>query len=93
MLTVSPAALDHLSWKLSVKNVTDGSALRFSRKPGGWKLHRDESRPMDTAFAHNGKTVLVLDKDASAGLADKSLVMASTVDGPKLRLVTGEGDE
>lgn len=93
MLTVSPAALDQLSQKLTDKNVPAGSALRFSRKPGGWKLHADATRPMDTLIAHKGKTVLMLDREASAGLAAKSLVVATTDEGPKLRLVTAEGEE
>ncbi|MEK6798168.1 MAG: hypothetical protein AABZ12_04320 [Planctomycetota bacterium] len=86
MLTVTTAALDRLSTKLAGKKAADDSAMRFTRKPGGWKLHFDHPRPADETFIHEGKKVLVLNERASKGMANMTLEVANTEVGPRLKL-------
>ena len=86
MLKVTTAAMTRLSTKLARKQTTDDSTLRFSRKPGGWKLHLDDPRPADETFVHEGKKILVLDEETSAAMSDWLLDVHDTDAGPRLRL-------
>lgn len=86
MFTVTAAARDRLSAKLAGKNANDDEALRFTRKPGGWKLRLDRARPADTEFTHGGRTVLVLDRAVSQAMTDMTLDVRSTESGLRLRL-------
>ena len=86
MLQVTTAALDRLATKLAHKKTTDASTLRFSRKPGGWKLHLDEARPDDSLFVHDGQKVLVLDGEVLEAMTNFKLDVRNTDVGPRLRL-------
>jgi hypothetical protein len=86
MFTVTAAALDRLSRKLARKKPTDGVALRFTRRAGGWKLRLDRARPADTEFTHDGRSVLLLDTAVSQAMTNMTLDVRSTDSGPRLRL-------
>ncbi len=86
MLTVTAAALARLSRKLARKKPTDGVALRFMRRGGGWRLRLDRAGPADTAFSHDGRSVLLLDPAVSQEMTNLTLDVRSTDSGPRLRL-------
>ena len=86
MLTVTPAALDRLSRKLIRKKAAQDLAMRVTRRESGWKLRLDRARPDDTAFAHEGKNVLLLDDAVSHAMANMALDVSDTEAGPRLRL-------
>ena len=86
MLNVTEAALDRLSNKLAYKKATADQALRVTRKPRGWKLRLDCSRPSDTAIAHDGKNVLLLDEAVCHAMRDMTLDVRAAKAGPRLTL-------
>ena len=86
MFTVTTRALDRLSRRLARQDAAADVALRFSRRKGGWKLDADRTRPGDTAFAHNGRNVLVLDQTVSQSMADLVLEVRNTDAGMRLKL-------
>ncbi len=88
MLTVTADALDCLSRKLARKKLTDGVALRFTRRTGGWRLRPSCARPADTEFTHDGRSVLLLDGVVAQAMANMTLDVRSTESGPRLRLRT-----
>ncbi len=88
MLTVTADALDRLSRKLARKKLTDGVALRFIRRTGGWRLCLDRVRPADTEFTHDGRRVLILDGAVSQAMTNMTLDVRSTDSGPRLKLHT-----
>lgn len=86
MFVVTEAARDRLSRKLAEKEPTDGQALRFTRREGGWRLRLDRPRPDDTVFDHEGKNVLLLDAKVASAMAALTLDVSSTDFGARLRL-------
>jgi hypothetical protein len=86
MLTVTTAALDRLSTKLARKKAGEGMALRFTRRPGGWRLRLDRADPADKTYTHEGRNVLLLDQDVSRAMASMTLDVRVTNRGPRLRL-------
>ena len=86
MLTVTTAALDRLSRKLARKKPTDGVALRFTRRAGGWRLGLDRARPADAEFTHDGRSVLLLDEAVSHAMTNMRLDVRSADSGPRLKL-------
>ena len=86
MFTVTAAALDRLSTKLAGKKAGGDEAFRFTRRTGGWKLCLDCARPADTAFAHDGRSVLLMDTTVSQAMTDMTLDARSTDSGPRLKL-------
>lgn len=93
MLKVTKAALDRLSEKLENKKASEEAALRFTRKPGGWRLQVDEPDPTDNAFTRGGRKILVLDNEVSQSLSNKTLDVRETGDGPRLTLLVGGSNE
>jgi len=73
MLSVTKPALKRLSRRLVRKGAADGMALRFKRREGGWTLLLDRQSADDTAFSHDGRTVLLLDKTVSEAMANMTL--------------------
>jgi hypothetical protein len=86
MFTVTAAALDRLSRKLAGKKADDDEAFRFTRRTGGWRLRLDCARPADTAFPHDGRSMLLLDTAVSQAMTNMTLDVRSTDSGPRLRL-------
>jgi hypothetical protein len=73
MLTVTETALDRLTQKLAHKGAQEDTALRFTRRAGGWTLRLDQESKGDTAIAHEGRTVLLLNEHVSKAMADMTL--------------------
>jgi len=73
MLTVSESALEKLSHRLARKEAEDGTALRFTRRMGGWKLRLDSESAGDTAFTYDGRKVLLLDETVSKAMENMTL--------------------
>lgn len=90
MLAVTKPALERLSRRLTRKGAADGMALRFTRREGGWKLHLDHESPGDTAFSHDGRTVLVLDANVSKAMAEMTLDARERGQGSRLKLRRNE---
>ncbi len=86
MLAVTEAALKRLSRRLTHHGAAVGTALRFTRRDGRWKLGQDQERPGDVKFAHEGRDVLLLDKSAASAMANLTLEVRKTDEGPRLRL-------
>jgi len=86
MFTVTVAALDRLSSKLTSKKANDGEAFRFTQRTGGWRLRLDRPHPADTAFSHDGRSVLLLDSAVSQAMANLTLDVRRTDSGPRLKL-------
>lgn len=86
MLTVTPGARERLTRKLAHKKAGEDEAMRFTRKPGGWKLSVDRARPADTAITYQGRIVLLLDKATSRAMTNATLDVKDTNAGPRLRL-------
>jgi hypothetical protein len=86
MLFVTETASIRLAQKLTGKGTGDNVAMRFVRKQRGWKLRPDTPGSDDVAFAHEGRTVLVLGPQAAQLLADRILDTRDTPAGPRLQL-------
>ncbi len=86
MLMVTEAAGVRLAQKLVRKRAGDDVAMRFLRKRRGWKLRLDTPGPDDVAYAHEGRTVLVLKPHVAQRLADRTLDARDTPAGSRLYL-------
>lgn len=84
MLTVTDSAGALLSDMLS--EAPDEAAVRFVPQGNGLAPKLDAERPGDATFTHDEKTVLVLDPQISELLADKTLDVQQTPQGPQLAL-------
>jgi hypothetical protein len=90
MLTVTKPALERLSRKLARKEAADGMALRFTRREGSWALRLDHESAGDTAFTHNGRTLLLLDEAVSKAMANMTLDTRKSGERSRLRLHRNE---
>ena len=86
MLTLTDAAAVHLTELLTAAEAPDDVAVRCVRSEEGLALQMDSERPGDDTFAHEGRTVLLLDSDVSEALTDRTLDVEDSVDGPRLAL-------
>ena len=86
MLTLTETAGARLVEKLDKKGAADDSAIRLVRKRRGWRLRVDRPATGDALFAHDGRTVLMLDADASQRLTDRTLDTRDSDSGQKLWL-------
>ena len=87
MLTISDAAGAHLAQILVQAKVSDTEAVRFVLDGTELSMQLDEVRPDDVTFAHEARTVLVLDAEVSHALSDRTLdVDAADDDGPEFTL-------
>jgi hypothetical protein len=86
MLTVTPAARECLLSRLDERKAAIDVAMRFTRREGGWRLRLDQARPEDTAFLHEGRSVLLLDEAVTKAMANMKLDARATEDGPRLKL-------
>jgi len=93
MFIVTAAALDRLSRKLTGKKANDDEAFRFMRRTGGWRLRLDHARPADTAFTHDGRSVLLMDTTVWQAMTNVTLDARSTNSGPRLRLCGATNSE
>jgi len=86
MFTVTEPALERLSPRLARKGAADGRALRFTRREVGWNLRQDGAHLDDTAFAHQGRIVLLLDAAVAKAMAALTLGASSTETRAALKL-------
>ena len=86
MLTVTPGARERLTRKLVRKKAGEDEAMRFTRKPGGWRLSVDHARPADTAITYQGRIVLLLDEAASQAMTNATLDVQEADGKPRLKL-------
>jgi hypothetical protein len=93
MLAVTKPALERLSRSLTRKGAADGMALRFTRREGGWTLRLDHESPGDTAFSHDGRTVLLLDEAVAQAMADMTLDARDSSRRARLKLRRNEPRE
>jgi hypothetical protein len=93
MLSVTKPALERLSRKLTRRGVAEGMALRFARQDERWTLLLDRESANDTAFSHDGRTVLLLDKAVSEAMANMTLDAKKTGGRLRLKLRRSERDE
>jgi len=89
MLTVTEAASAHLAELLEQQDVPEDIAIRFICEQEGVALRPDNQREGDTTFQHEGRTVLLLDAQASELLAGNTL----DVEDAKLTLQQPGGGE
>ncbi|MEX0885418.1 MAG: hypothetical protein WD009_03165 [Phycisphaeraceae bacterium] len=86
MLTITETAGEHLSQLLEDAEAPEGAAARFVASDEGLSLHVDEPRPGDETLEHEGRTVLLLDAQIAELLADRTLDIEQTEEGPALTL-------
>ena len=84
MLNMTDAAAGYLSEVLENANAAPDTAVRLVVETNGLSSALDQPRPGDTTFDHEGRKVLVLDPQASEVLAERTLDVQSTDDGPRL---------
>jgi Fe-S cluster assembly iron-binding protein IscA len=86
MLTVTEAAGAHMARVLAEAEGPDDAALRIVPVDEGLALRVDSEHPGDATFAHEGKTVLVLDERMAESLAERTLDVQDAGEGPRLTL-------
>ncbi|MFQ5895681.1 MAG: hypothetical protein ACE5JJ_07690 [Nitrospinota bacterium] len=87
MLTLTEAAGARLAYLLDEAEAPEDVAVRIVLEGRNLALKLDGARPDDATFAHEGRTVLLLDQKVSQLLADDTLDVEDTDDGPKLALL------
>lgn len=90
MLTLTEAAGAFLAQKVDeakAAGAPEGVAARIVVEGPGRTLRFDHARPGDATFAHEGRTVLLLDQEASQSLAGRTLDVEDTDEGPRLRML------
>jgi Fe-S cluster assembly iron-binding protein IscA len=86
MLTVTENAKAHLHDLISQNSIGDKQAIRLVPRENGLGLAPDAEKPTDTAYDHNGRTVLVVDQSVAEQLADRTLDVKETSAGKQLSL-------
>lgn len=86
MLTLTDAAAVHLTELLTTAEAPEDVAVRFVRNEKGLAMQMDNERPGDDTFAHEGRTVLLLDSEVSEALTGRILDVEDSVEGPRLAL-------
>ena len=86
MLTLTDAAALHLTELLTTAEAPEDVAVRFVRSGQGLAMQMDNERPGDDTFAHEGRTVLLLETEVSEALTDRTLDVEDSVEGLRLAL-------
>jgi hypothetical protein len=84
MLTVTETAGQHLSQVL--EQAPGNAVVRFIPQENGLAMHLDNVREGDLTFEHEDKTVLALEPRVAEALADRTLDVQPTEEGPQLAL-------
>ena len=87
MLMMTETAGEYLTALLDNTNAPEETAIRFVLEGNTLTPRLDNSRPGDATFDHDGRRVLVLDADVSQALAESTLDVQATEEGPKLVLL------
>lgn len=84
MLNITEAAGGYLSRLLDQADAPSDTAVRLVVANKGLTSALDQERPGDAIFEHEGRTVLLLDEEASRALSDRTLDLEPNPDGPRL---------
>jgi len=87
MFMMTETAAEYLSAVLDNANATEETAIRFVLEGNTLTPKLDNAQPGDATFDHEGRKVLVLDTQVSQVLADSTLDVQTTDEGPKLILL------
>ncbi len=86
MFTVSQDAAALLAGELDDLKSEPDEILRFIRNETGLHLRLSKEQPGDVIFAHDGKTILVVDNDVASRLSQRKLDIKNTQKGSRLSL-------
>ncbi len=86
MLTVTDSAGDHLAKLLDGPDIPQEAVVRFVLQEEGLALQLGSEQPGDTTFSHGERIVLAMDAPIAEALADKTLDVYSTPEGPQLTI-------
>lgn len=87
MLMMTEEAAGYLVGLLDNTNAAEETAIRFVLDGNTLTPTLDQARPGDATFDHAGRQVLVLDARVSQILAESTLDVQTTEEGPKLILL------
>lgn len=88
MLQLTLAAANHLEGLLAEKGASANAAIRIVRGTSGdLQLHTDLPKSDDVGIEHQGKTLLILDKQISDLLNDRVLDLVPSPGGNTLALM------
>jgi Fe-S cluster assembly iron-binding protein IscA len=87
MLNLTEAAGGYLSKVLEEAKASPDTAVRLAVDGDGLESKLDTVRPGDTTYNHEGRKVLLLDTRASRVLADRTMDVQTTEDGPRLGIL------
>jgi Fe-S cluster assembly iron-binding protein IscA len=86
MLTLTDAASSHLAQLLDAASAPEDVAVRVVAEGPGLAMRMDNERPGDETHDHDGRTVLLLDGQVAGTLAERTLDVQQTGEGPRLAL-------
>ncbi len=86
MFSITEAAGAHLAGLLERDEAPEDVFVRLEQKKDGLALRLGHAHPGDSTFAHEGRTVLLLDEELCQELADSTLDVEDTEAGPRLRV-------
>ncbi len=86
MFSMTEAAGAHLAGILERDEAREDVFVRLEEEEGGLTLRLGPAHPGDSTFAHEGRTVLVIHDELCQELADSTLDVEDTNEGPQLRL-------
>jgi Fe-S cluster assembly iron-binding protein IscA len=87
MLQLTPAAANHLHVLLSARDAPPSAAVRIARTDAGnFEISADLPKSDDVGFEHEGRTVLILDRQTSELLNDRVLDVEASPRGDTLTL-------
>lgn len=87
MLNLTQAAGGYLSKVLEEASASPETAVRLAVEGEGLQSTLDTVRPGDTTYNHEGRKVLLLDTQASRVLANRTLDVQPTDEGPRLGII------
>lgn len=87
MMNLTESAGGFLSKVLDEAQASPDTAVRLAVEGDGVQSTLDTVRPGDTTYNHEGRKVLLLDTRASRVLADRTLDVQPTEEGPRLSIV------
>lgn len=94
MLTVTDNAKAMLAETLTRENAPTDVALRLAQEEEQLGLKPDREGPNDEKYAHEGKTVLLVEENlANDALSDRVLDVSQTESGAQLTLSKEGGDQ
>jgi len=87
MLNLTEAAGGYLNKVLEEAQASPDTAVRLAVEGQGIASSLDTARPGDTTYDHEGRKVLLLDATASRVLAERTLDVHPTDEGPRLGIL------